>query len=131
MSNSRRNLKNLTGGVDKNAAKKSDSDEKPKDSGFILQVKKITVTQKGEYNYSAVMSRDPPFRVRFHSEKVPTAKVVKSILSFVNRHLRMKFVKDVSITIGKKTDKYKGEKIDGEMDLTKNLVLDEVNVTMT
>ena len=30
----------------------------------------------------------------------------------------MKFVKDVSITIGKKTDKFKGEKIDGEMDLT-------------
>lgn len=112
-------------------AKKDTAEKKDKGESFILEVKSISVKQSGEYKYSAVMQRDPAFRVRFHYKTVTKAKVVQSLLRFVNRNLRMKFVKDVTFVMGKNKDKFAGDKIEGDMDLSKGVVIDEVNITMT
>ena len=118
-------LKSQNGGGDEKQKKKYEGES------YILNVKSINIKQKGEYTYDVSMSRKPAFRIRFYTKSVPKAKVIKSILHFVNKNLRMKFVKNVTITQGKKKDKLAGDKLEGEIDISKEITIDDITINMT
>ena len=120
-------------------AESSESDDnKPKmDRGdFIFQIKSIDIVQdEEEHKFKGIITKSPPIKIRFHEKEVPWAKVIKAAMGFVNKNLRMKFIKKVTIK-GKKTEKFDkmGDddriKIEGTVDLSSEPVYEEIKIIM-
>ena len=119
----------------KKPAKKEHSDESH-DSGngngseHIFRVGCIDVEQKGDVTFKGSLCKEPEFRIRFRESDVKWVTIIKSLMRFVSKNLRMKDVKEVHLVKGKKTDKIKGDKIEGTIDLTTEPVYDQVKIIM-
>jgi hypothetical protein len=111
--------------------KKGDKVAQQSKGEFVLNVGQISVDQKNDkVVFNGSMSKVPAFRIRFHNKEVKLAKVVKSLLRFINKNLRMKDVKSVVLVSGKKKEKLNGDKLDSVLDLSKELSYDEVTVVL-
>jgi len=118
----------------------SSSEERPskEKSGYVFRIKEISVEQDSEdYKFKGLLSRTPPLNIKFSEQEVSWVKVIKASLGFVNKNLRIKFVKDVTITKGKdkqrfnKTDEEGRVKIEGSVDLGADEVYDEIKIILT
>jgi len=128
-------MKTQHGGAEESS---ESEDEKPKrDRGdFIFQIKSIDIVQdEEEHKFKGIITKSPPIKIRFHEKEVPWAKVIKAAMGFVNKNLRMKFIKKVTIK-GKKTEKFdemdedKRLKIEGTVDLSSESIYEEIKIIM-
>ena len=128
--------KKQSGGADESTDESVDSDTKSDTEGkrrergkFIVQIKSIHVEQnEKEHKFKGVMTKTPPIKMSFHEKEIKMATLVKAALRFVNKNMRMKFVKEVEISKGKNKDKMKGDKLEGTVDLEDEPVYDEIKI---
>ena len=109
----------------------SENNDRRERGRFLVQIKTIHVEQdEEEHKFKGVITKSPPIKMRFHEQEIKMATLVKAALRFVNKNMRMKFIKEVQVTQGKKKDKMKGDKIDGTVDLNDEPVYDEIKIIM-
>jgi hypothetical protein len=115
--------------------KESENSDAPADKGefkFVMHVSKAHVKQDGkELKYEAQVTKVPPIRLHFRTETIKLAMIVKRLLRFINKRLRMTDVTEVHLKMGKDTKKYKGDKLDEDIDVSKEPKVDEIKVLMT
>ena len=114
----------------KKSSKKPNLTDEAQRSEHIFRVGCIKVEQKGDVTFNGNLCKEPAFRIRFRESEVKWVTIIKSLMRFVSKNLRMKDIKEVRLVKGKKTDKIKGDKIEGSLDLTKEPVYDEVKIIM-
>ena len=108
--------KNMSGG-----AKEKKEDEN------TLKIKCVEVYQDDdEHKFRGIMCKTPPIGIRFKTDEIKTAFLVKSLLRLVNKSLRIKFVKKVEITENKKTKYYEGDKLDNLIKISERGVIDKI-----
>ncbi|MBA42680.1 MAG: hypothetical protein CMF62_01550 [Magnetococcales bacterium] len=122
----------MTGGAKKEEEKANHSKESREEFKFVMHVSSTHIKQDGkELKYEAKVSKTPAIRLHFKTEQVKVASIVKRILSYVNKRLRMTDVKEVHFKMGKETMKFKGDKLDEMMDVSKEPKVSELNVVMS
>ena len=109
--------KNMSGGAIKDN----------KDDDNTLKVKCVEVYQDDEeHKFKGIMCKTPPIKIKFKTDEVKTAFLVKSLLRLVNKSLRIKFVKKVEIIEGKKTKEYKGDELSDNIKISEQKVIDKI-----
>ena len=114
------------------SSESSDSDVSVDDASKSITVSCINITQqKGDLKFEGKTCKSPgPISLRFKQDSVKLANVVKSLLHFVNRGLRMADVDSVEIVKGKKSTTHKGDELGGDVNLDDFVGVKEVNITM-
>lgn len=121
---------NQKGGRD-NDIKSEKSEKIDKDAGYIFNIKCIKVDKKDDVtHFTSTLCKTPAFKIKFHTKEVPWAKVIKSLLRFSNKSLRMKDIKEVVILEGKNKTSFTGDKIEGNLDLSNEVSYDEAFITL-
>lgn len=130
---------NMFGGA---AASDSDSDmsmsdsDRPKnvkvrDGANIIKVGCVNVVQSREgFNFEGKMCKNPAITLRFREPNEKVSRLVKAVLNYMNKGLRMKSVKEVVFVKGKKKTKHNGEDLSAEVNLKDLGDLDEINIKM-
>ena len=112
--------------VVKKTATKPEDDDRPS-----IRITCVKVHQKREdLHFEGSMCKTPPIRVRVTDEETKWAKVVKILLRYVSRRLRMNEVKKVVIKQGKKSKTLDGDKLDGVVDVVAMENIDEMEIFM-
>lgn len=110
---------------------KADKGEKKEDDRPSMRVGCVNIVQeKEDLHFEGRICKTPAIRVKVSDADVKIAKVVKILLRFVNKRLRMSDVKSVEVVKGKKKTEYAGDKLDATINVEKMAEIDEVNVQM-
>jgi len=105
----------------------SGGSKKEKENNNTLKVKCVEVYQDDEeHKFKGIMCKTPPIKIRFKTDEIKTAFLVKSLLRLVNKSLRIKFVKKVEIIEGKKTKEYTGDKLSDNIKISEQGVIDKI-----
>lgn len=122
----------MSGGARPESSESSDSEVSVDDASKIVTVGCINVTQqKGDLKFEGKMCKSPgPISLRFKQDNVKLANVVKSLLHFVNRGLRMADVDSVEVVKGKKNTVHKGDKLGEDVNIRDFTDVKEVNIMM-
>jgi len=111
---------------------KKDSEEKEQNTGeFSFKVKCVHVKQSNDtHKFEGKMCKTPAIRMRFKYSEVSWALIVKSLLRFVNKSLRIKFVKKVNAKIGKDKISLEGDNLKDKVDLSQDKEYDEIEILL-
>jgi hypothetical protein len=119
---------------DEKPAKKEKRDHKPKgedDDRPSVRITCVKVYQKKEdLNFEGSMCKTPPIRIRIEEGEAKWAKVVKILLKYVSKRLRMSEVKKVEVKQGKKVLKLDGDKLGEEFKVENMSEIDEIAIYM-
>lgn len=114
--------------------KKDRQDHKPRgedDDRPSIKITCVKVYQKREdLNFEGSMCKTPPIRIRIGEGEAKWAKVVKILLQYVSKRLRMPEVKKVEVKQGKKVLKLDGDKLGEEFKMDEMSEIDEVAIYM-
>ena len=100
-------------------------------SAYSIQVGCVNITQSREgFNFDGKICKTPKIRVNLREDEVPLSAVVKILIQYVNKRLRMANVESVEIVKGKKKTKYDGDKLGDKVKISAIDDLDEVNIKM-
>lgn len=69
--------------------------------------------------FKGVMCKSPSIKIRFKTDTIKLAYLVKSCMRLVNKSLPMKSVKKVEITIDKDVQSYDGDKLSEDFNINK------------
>ncbi len=116
-------------------ARREDSDESDSvsvgDASKIVKVNCINVVQKKEgLAFEGRICKTPAITLRFKQENIKLANVVKSLLHFVNKRLRMADVDSVEIVKGKKKVTHNGTELGKDVNMSDFDDVSEVNIVM-
>ena len=133
-------MKELKGGAKdedkktKTVKKSSDTKDKTtkhEDFPFVMHIESTHIKQESpEMSYESKVSKNPAMRLHFRESSIKVASIVKRILSYVNKYLRMTDVKEVHIKMDKETKKFKGDNLEEMIDVSKEPTVKEFKVVM-
>ena len=123
----------LSGGGKKKEESSGDKDGSVEEvDSKSIQVECVNIEQKRDgLEFSGKICKTPKIRVHLKEDDVPLATIVKVLITYVNKRLRMSNVENVEIvdTKGKKTS-YKGDKLGDIVNISTMEDLKEVNIKM-
>lgn len=100
-------------------------------SANSIQVGCVNITQSREgFNFDGKICKTPKIRVNLREAEVPLSAIVKILIQYVNKRLRMANVESVEMVKGKKKTKYDGDKLGDKVQISTMDDLDEVNIKM-
>jgi hypothetical protein len=109
----------------------SDSTVTVGDASRIVKVNCINVLQKkNDLKFEGRICKTPAITLKFKQENVKLANVVKSLLHFVNKRLRMADVDSVEIVKGKKKTTHDGKDLSKDVNMNDLDDVSEVNIVM-
>jgi hypothetical protein len=124
-------------GLDGGARKKAEesdsesSDASSVDDRKVISVSEIDITQKrDDFTFESTTKKSPAINLKFRGDEVKVAAVVKALLRYVNKRLRMQSVKEVTLVSGKKKDTFKGDNLGDMLKLNGTLAYDKVDIKM-
>lgn len=122
----------LSGGGKKKVSTDSDEDVTVEEvDSKSIQVGCVNITQKRDgFNFDGRICKTPKIRIKLRENEVPLTKVVKVLLRYVNKRLRMSNIESVEMIKGKKKTKYDGDKLSEKVSISDMGDLDEVNIKM-
>lgn len=102
---------------------------------YVLQIGCIVVEQKrnddkGKIDYHTRVCKEPKINFKFFDNEIKYALIVKGAMRYVNEHMRMKDVKEVVVTIGKKKTKMSGDELGENVNVEKLGEIDEISIVL-
>jgi len=122
----------LSGGGKKKKDEDSDSDGHVEEvSANSIQVGCVNITQSRDgFNFDGKICKTPKIRVNLKEPEAPLSAIVKILIQYVNKRLRMSNVVSVEMVKGKKKTQYDGDKLGDKVKISTMDDLDEVNIKM-
>lgn len=121
----------FSGGARREDSDASDSDVSVDDASKVVRVNCINVVQKkDDLKFEGRICKTPAITLRFKQENIKLANVVKSLLHFVNKRLRMADVDSIEIVKGKKKVTHDGKDLGKDVNMSDFDDVSEVNIVM-
>jgi hypothetical protein len=122
----------LSGGGKKKVDSDSESDGNVEEiSTNSIQVGCVNITQSRDgLKFDAKICKTPKIRVNLKEDEVPLSAIVKILIQYVNKRLRMSNVVSVEMVKGKKRIQYDGDKLGDKVKISTMDDFDEVNIKM-
>lgn len=98
---------------------------------YHVLIGSVSIEQKtSEMKMKTEVTRTPALRLRMHNPEEMWARIVKSVMRYINKSLSMKFVEKVVAKSGKEEKVLNGDDLSGMVDVTKSPSYDSIHITL-